>query len=512
MHPDWWTEQEQWAGPAWLRIPSEERTVAQDDPIGRQVEEELTSIGPSWQVGHTLYTLVDHDAETGTRALYALRSSGTLHRLLEGVHPEYLYGAWLLLTSPSAPHEPLEQLVFEYLLEENCTMGAPEEILDTIERRRYLQARDLEVWGREQGIVPTAPDPDSDVPDSLRLEACTAQERATVERWLHALEAELDLPAIPEQPGPRPAAPELENAFNLQPPTGWTPEPVAAGNDNDSWPDAVGTAPRPHGHRDDDDLTHALLRAEWAMWQADQRARAASFGASGLRAEALSGRGPQSTALERRRRRLATAAAWMWRAQEADKSRSRTAQDAASCRQAAAAFDAQVQRPWWSVALRGTWPPAHRRWLRGCAQAEHAHAQALDTLARECGENVLRYLDEARRAAPESRDPLGDEDLLEEALPRLKQEAVAADCLTVPQCSETLRREVQSARSLWQWHWYGAWHIRQEMRQRRHVAGRLPMPPVEGFAGPIVEDLRYCERLLGPWPGSATLPEDNDPQ
>ncbi|MFE7525779.1 hypothetical protein ACFU7Y_08640 [Kitasatospora sp. NPDC057542] len=512
MYPDWWTEQDRWAGSPWLRIPQEERAVEEEDPIGRQVEEEFTSIGPSWQVGHTLYTLVDHDAATGTRALYALRSSGALHRLLEGAHPEHLYGAWLLLTSPSAPDEPLGQLAFEYLLEESYTTAAPLEILDTIERRRYLQARDLDAWGREQGIVPTSPDPDPDIPDSLRLEAQTAHERATVERWLHALEDELDLPTIPEQPDPRPADPALEDAFNLQPPAGWTPEPLATGNDNDNWPDAVATAPRPHSHRGDDDLTRALLRAEWAMWQANQRACAASFGASRLRVEALFGRGPQSTALERHRHRLATAAGWMRQAQDTDANRARIAQDAACCRQEAAAFDAQALRPWWSVVLRGDWPPTHRGWLHECAEAERVHAQALDTLAGEYGEDVLRYLDEARRAAPESRDPLGDADLLEEALPRLKEEAVAADCLTATQRSEALRREEQSARSLWQWHWYAAWHIRQEIRQRRRAAGRRPMPSVEDFAGPVAEDLRYCERPLSPWPGSDTLPEDGDPQ
>ncbi|MFF2619689.1 hypothetical protein [Kitasatospora sp. NPDC058046] len=504
MHPNWWTERNRWADSPWLRIPQEERAIEEDDPIGRQVGAETTSIGPSWQVGHTLYTLVDHDAVTGARALYALRSSGTLHRLLAGVNPEHLYGAWLLLTSPSAPDEPLGQLVFEYVLEENYTT-APLETLDTIERRRYHQACDLNAWGRAQGIVPTSPDPDPEMPDSLRLEAHTAQERAAAERWLRALEAELDLPAVPEQPGPDPADPTLEDAFHLQPPAGWSAEPLAAGNDNDGRQDTVGAAPRPHGHRGDDDLDQALLRAEWAMWQADQRARAMSFGAGRLRVEALCGRGPQSTALERRRHRLATAAGWMRRAQDAEANRARIAQDAACRRREAAALDAQALRPWWSVVVRGHWPPAHRRRLHRHAEAERTHAQALDTQTGEYGEDVFRSLDEARRAAPGSRDPLGDADLFEEALPGLKEEAVAADCLTAAQRHAAFRREEQSARSLWRWHWYGAWHIRQEIRQRRRT------PPAEGSAGPVVEDPHHCEWPLSPWPGSATPPEDGDP-
>ncbi|MER6400111.1 hypothetical protein ABT263_29315 [Kitasatospora sp. NPDC001603] len=342
MRPDWWTERDWWAASPWLRIPQEERTVEEDDPIGRQVEAAFTTIGPSWQVGHTLYTLVDHHAVTGTRALYALRSSGALHLLLEGVHPEHLYGAWLLLTSPSAPDEPLGQLAFEYLPEESYTTAAPTDSLDAIERRRYLQGCDLDTWGREQGIVAAAPDPDPDVPDSLRLESSTVQERAAVERWLRDLERELDLPSIPDQAVPRPASAALEDAFDLRPPTGWTPGPLPTGNDNDSRPDTAATVPRPHGHRGDDDLARALMHAEWAMWQADQRACAASFGGSGLRAEALFGRGPKSMALARHRRRLASAAGWMRRAQDADANRARIAQDAACCRQEAAAVDARA--------------------------------------------------------------------------------------------------------------------------------------------------------------------------
>ncbi|MFE2728741.1 hypothetical protein [Kitasatospora sp. NPDC059327] len=103
MHPEWWTEHNWCPVPLWLRIPQQERVIDKDDPIGRQVEAQLTSIGPSWQVGHTLYTLVDHDAATGTRALYAPRSFGSLYRLLEDVHPEHLYGAWLLLTPRRRP-------------------------------------------------------------------------------------------------------------------------------------------------------------------------------------------------------------------------------------------------------------------------------------------------------------------------------------------------------------------------------------------------------------------------
>lgn len=507
MHPDWWAEPDPSPVPPWLRIPQQERAIDRDDPIGRQVDDEITSIGPSWQVGHTLYTLVDHDAVTGTRALYALRSSGALHRLLEDVHPEHLYGAWLLLTSPSAPAEPLGQLAFEYLLEESYTAMAPLESLDGIERRRYLQARDLDAWGREQGIVPVRSDPDRDVPDSLRLEPFTTQERAAVERWLRALEDELDLPAVPEQPGPRPAHPALEDAFDPRPPAGWTPEPLADEDENGTWPEAAAAVPRPHGHRDDD-LTRALLHAEWAMWQADQRAFAAAFGASELRAQALSGWGPQSTALQRRRDRLATAAGWMRQAQDAAASRARIARDAARCRQEADALDALALRPWWAVVRHGHWPPAHRRQLRGYAEAERAHALDLEILAEQYDKDVPRYLGAARRAAPESRDPLGDADLFEEALPRLREEAVGADCLTVAHRREALRREARSARSLWQWHSYGAWHIRQEIRQRRRVAGRHPVPPVEDFVVPVVEDLRYCERPLRPGPGPATPPED----
>ncbi|MFE2728740.1 hypothetical protein [Kitasatospora sp. NPDC059327] len=170
---------------------------------------------------------------------------------------------------------------------------------------------------------------------------------------------ELDLPAVPEPPAPRPADPALEGAFDLRPPAGWTPEPLAPGNDSGSRPDAGATMPRPHGHRGDGDLTRAQLRAQWAMWQADQRASAASFGASGLRVEALSGRGPQSMALQRRRR-LAIAAGRMRQAQDAAAHRARIAQDAACCRQVAAALDARALRPWSSVKHRGHWPPAHR--------------------------------------------------------------------------------------------------------------------------------------------------------
>ena len=509
MHPDWWTEHDGWARSPWLRIPQEERTVDEDDLTGR-LEEEFADLGPSWQVGHTLYTLVGHDAVTGTRALYALRPSGTLHRLLESVHPEHLYGAWLLLTSPSAPAEPLGQLAYEHLLKESHSTAAPLENLDTIERRRYLQARDLDAWGREQGIVPATADPAPYVPDSLRLEPHTTQERATIERWLNALEDELDLPAVPEQPGPRPAEPALEDAFDLQPPAGWTPGPTTTRDESDSRPDAAATAPRPHGHRGDHDLARALLRATWAMWQAHQRACAASLGGSGLRAQAVSGRGPQSTALQRRRRRLATATGWMRQPQDADANRARIAQHAARDRQEAAALDARALRPWWSVAVGGQWPPSRRRRLHELAEARRIHAQALGGLAGAYGDDVRRYLDEARRVAPESRDPIGDADLLEEALPRLQEEAVAADCLSVQQRSGALQREAQAARNLWHWHWHGAWHIRQELRQRRRTAGRRPMPPVEDFAVPVVEDLRYCERPLRPGPQSTMPPEDGD--
>ncbi|MFJ1936706.1 hypothetical protein ACIOGZ_29110 [Kitasatospora sp. NPDC088160] len=509
MHPHWWTQRDRWGHSPWLRIPHTERTVDEDDPIARLIDDEFTAVGPSWQVGHTLYTLVDHDA-LGTRALYALRSSGTLHRLLEELHPDHLYGAWLLLTSPTAPAEPLGQLAFEYLLEQNYTTAAPLETLEGIERRRYLQARELNTWAREQGIAPApAAAPDQGVPDSLRLEPYTAQEQAAVRRWLHALERELDLPAAPEPPAPRPADPALEDAFHPQPPAGWTPEPPGTADEFDAWPD---TAPRPHHHRSDGDLARALLRAQWQMWQAHQRACAAPSTAGILRVDALFGQGPQSKALRRRRNRLTAAAQWMRWAQDADAHSTQLAQDEARHQEQAAALDAQALRPWWSAAVRGQWPPARRRRLHQRAEAERARALALGTLARRYGDDARHYLDDARRAAPDSRDPLGDADLLEEALPRLREEAVAADCLSVPQRFDALQREAQSARSLWQWHWCGAFHIRQEIRERARAAERRPMPAGEESAALAVEDLRYRERPLRPGQGSATPPERGDPQ
>ncbi|MGY0466778.1 hypothetical protein ACW14Y_41960 (plasmid) [Kitasatospora sp. cg17-2] len=506
MHPDWWTPRDQGAGGPWLRIPPEERTLGISDPVARRTEDPRTRIGPSWQVGHTLYSLVEHDVVTGTRALFALRPSGALHRLLPSVPPEHLHGAWLLLTSPSAPDEPLAQLVFESVLEESWATPSPLESLDAIERRRYLQARDLNARGFEQGIAPTVPDSECDMPDSLRLEARTAEERAAAERLLHALEADLDLPAFPEPSGPRPTDPALEGVFDLLPPTGWTP-PVAAANAGDPAADTMSTAARPHVHRRGDDLARALRCAEWAMWQADRRARAACLGADRLRAEALAGRGPQSAALERRRHRLETAAGWMRRAQQAEANRVRAARAAVGRRRQAAVFEALALSSRWPVVLRGHWPPVRRRRLHRRAQACRAHARTLDTLAGTYGQDVRRHLDEARRTAPESRDPIGDAGLLSAALPRLKEEAVAADCLSVVPRREALLREARSARSLWRWHEYGARYIRQEMRRRERDRGvdRTVMPPAGGPAAHAVNDPQYGVR----WPGQgpATPPE-----
>ncbi|MFB8242665.1 hypothetical protein ACFC58_39650 [Kitasatospora purpeofusca] len=486
MHPDWWTPQGDGPGTPWLRIPPEERTLGNSDPLGRLIEDPHTRIGPSWQAGHTLYTLVEHDAVTGARALYALRSSGTLHHLLPSVPAEHLYGAWLLLTSPSAPEEPLAQLVFEFVVEESWATPSPLENLDAIERRRYLQARDLNARGLEEGIAPTVPDPERDMPDGLRLEARTAEERAAAERWLHALEADLDLPAFPEPPAPRPADPALEDAFDLRPPTGWAPRPLTTGNAGSTAPDTPVGAARPHVHRGDDDLTRALRSTEWAMWQADRRARAASLGADSLRVEAVAGRGPQSAALERRRHRVQTAAGLMRRAQDAEANRVRAARAAVGCRRQAAAFEALALGRRWRAVLRGQWPPVRRRRLHRRAEARRADALTLDTLAGEYGEDVRRHLDEARRTAPESRDPLGDADVLAAALPRLREEAVAADCLSVAPRREALRQEEKSARSLRQWHEYGARYIRREMRRRQRGRGvdRIAVPPLDGPAQP----------------------------
>ncbi|MFD5921722.1 hypothetical protein ACFVYP_33260 [Kitasatospora sp. NPDC058201] len=83
---------------------------------------------------------------------------------------------------------------------------------------------------------------------------------------------------------------------------------------------------------------------------------------------------------------------------------------------------------------------------------------------------------------------------------------MAADCLSVEDRFDALQDEARSARNLWRWHWSGAWHIRQELRERHRAAGSRPAPAVEDFEAPAVEDLRYCERPLRPGPGPAAAP------
>ncbi|MEE1822214.1 hypothetical protein PUR61_08395 [Streptomyces sp. BE20] len=518
MHPDWWTQGNTGDESPWLRIPHAERNLADGDEelIALQLDHEGTEIGPSWQVGHTLYTLVGHDAATGTRTLYALRASGTVQRLLESVPPAHLYGAWLLLTSPAAPSEPLCQLAFEHLLEESYAAPDPQETLDDIERRRCLQARDLNAWAREQGIIPATTPATSvpDVPDSPTLQS-PVQEQAALRQWLRALEDELDLPAAPEPSEPHPTDPGLEEAFDPGPPagTGWLPPPLTRAGDlaDEGGPDTAPLAPRPHGHRGDDDLDRALLRAEWEMRQADLRAGAATSTPGMLRVDALFGRGPQYTALTRGTERLASAAALMRCAHEAEVERADSVRAAARHRQEARALESWALLPWWSVIVRGQWPPAHRCRLRGRAQTERARSVALERRALTCGESRGSYLARARRVAPGSRDPVGDVERLQEVLPRLREEAVAVDCLSVQERFDALQDEARSARNLWRWHWFGTWHIRRELRERHRAAASGPVPAVEDFEAPAVEDLRYCERPPRPGPGSAAAPDNGNP-
>ncbi|MFJ4192396.1 hypothetical protein [Kitasatospora sp. NPDC089509] len=436
----------------------------------------------SWQRGSTLYTLIRHGESAH---LYAVRSSGSVAALALGVPTDRAETVWRLLTCAQAPQEPLAQLALEDLATAGLAPHGALDELDAMERARHQDGRSFVEFARASGVLPEAEAErltrDAE-PDPVRLDAVQREMAGYADdllaRWAHGPWFGLLSARMACLAQPHPDREGLEQWWD--PPQGPSGERgcgahVCSGRCEDlDW-----RGGRPHAHRSIAELHAQLAEAERSVVRAAGRLAAVQgFDVRALRQQAIHEDGPASVRLRTRVAHLTQAAAAM---AAAVREQRRRARDLGRRREYLAytqEWSSRAARPawWWWLRLRSS-----RAGRAVCRARQRVHlGEARRAWERsECAAGWVRALMAGARArAPWSADPLGDLARLLEDLPRLQEEAVAADLLAVAGRVRRLEREAQVWRSLTAWSWLWWQGVEHELAIRHHCGARPAVAPL----------------------------------
>ncbi|MER7671248.1 hypothetical protein ABTY61_22660 [Kitasatospora sp. NPDC096128] len=468
-------------------MPESERQLGPDQlgaPL-REAEQGGADVTASWQCGSTLYTLIRHRESAH---LYAVRSSGSLTALALDAPTDRAEAAWRMLTCAQAPQEPLAQLALEDLVAAALAQRGALDELDAMERARYRDGRAFVDFARASGVLPEAEaerlardaEPDPVLLDAVEREMAGHADDLLA-RWAHGPWFGLLSARMTRLAQPRPDRGGLEQW--------WDPPPEPSGGRDGGahacsarCEDLDWRGERPHAHRGTAELHAQLAAAERSAVRAAGRLAAVRvLEARALRHEALHEDGPASARLRARAAHLAQAAAAMAAAVRVQRGRNRDLGRRREHLAYARELARRTGRPawWW-------WPrlSSARAGRAACRARRRVRPGEAGTACErsECAAGRVRALMAGARArAPWSADPLGDWERLLKDLPRLREEAVAADLLAVAGRVRRLEREARAWQSLTAWSWWW-WHGVDHELAIRHHSGTGPAvapPPVD---------------------------------
>ncbi|WP_033355656.1 hypothetical protein [Kitasatospora aureofaciens] len=487
-------------------MPECERQLGPDLLGGhlRDAEAGSADIAATWQRGSTLYTLIR--GGQGSH-LYAIRSSGTVEALARNASANRAEAAWRLLTCAQAPQEPLAQLALEDLVAAQLAERCALEELDALERARYEDGQAFVAFARASGLLSTTEAErlvEGAEPEPLRLDALERELACHEEELLDGWAADLGLSRLAarltRQAPARPDRDGLEQRWG---------SPPAAPGDTDGPAHACSQQCvdldwrlfRPHAHRSTSEL-HAQLAAasRSAMRAAERLAAVQQVDEQALRYEAIHEAGPASARLHARAQRLAEAVGAMNAAVQEQRSSRLDARRQQEHLAQARELARQAARPRWCWWLRLSSARAGRAACHDRARGHLEQAgRARERIERSAG-RIRVSLAEARARAPWSADPQGDWERLLEELPRLRQDAVAADLLAVADRAGRLRREAQVWLSLSTWSWWWGHAVEHELAIRHH-SGTGPAPAPALASVPVADAVLDLYRRIEFRPG-----------